>query len=150
MARKAQSLNDKQRRFVDRYVVHLNSRMAAQEAGYSPSGRADASADRLMANPLVRAAIEERLRRARDKSDLDEAYVITRLQKIAERCMTAEPVLMDGEPTGEYRFDSGGANRSLELLGKHLGMFADRLLVDDLRGKSDDELEAERARLQAR
>lgn len=29
----------------------------------------------------------------------------------------------EGNETGEYRFDSAGANRALELLGRHLGMW---------------------------
>ncbi len=41
--------------------------------------------------------------------------------------MQAEPVLdRKGAPTGEYKFDSAGANRSLELLGKELGMFGEK------------------------
>lgn len=35
----------------------------------------------------------------------------------------------DGEPTGEYQFDSKGALRALELIGKHLGMYNDKLQV---------------------
>ena len=31
------------------------------------------------------------------------------------------------EETGEYKFDSAGANRATELLGKHLGMFVDKV-----------------------
>jgi hypothetical protein len=36
-----------------------------------------------------------------------------------------------GVPTGEYKFDSAGANRSLELLGKELGMFGEKKLSRD-------------------
>ena len=36
-----------------------------------------------------------------------------------------------GEPTGEWKFDSAGANRSLELLGRHLGMFTDKFKIVD-------------------
>lgn len=47
-----------------------------------------------------------------------------------ERCSKPVPVLdMTGESIGEYAFDSKGALRALELLGKHLGMFEDRLKV---------------------
>lgn len=47
--------------------------------------------------------------------------------------MTAEPVLdREGEPTGEYRFDSSGAARGLELLGKHLQMFTDKIKVEKI------------------
>jgi hypothetical protein len=40
--------------------------------------------------------------------------------EVFERCMQHKPVLdKDGNPTGEYRFDSAGAARALELMGKH-------------------------------
>ena len=39
-------------------------------------------------------------------------------------CMQAEPVIVGGEPTGEYKFDSSGANKALELVGKHVNIQA--------------------------
>jgi len=41
--------------------------------------------------------------------------------------MQAEAVLNDdGKPIGQYSYQGSVANRSLELLGKELGMFIDR------------------------
>jgi hypothetical protein len=37
--------------------------------------------------------------------------------------MTAEPVMVMGEPTGEYKFDSAGANKATENLGKIIGVY---------------------------
>ena len=42
--------------------------------------------------------------------------------------MQAVPVLdRDGNPMGSYNFNASGANRALELMGKHLGMFIDKI-----------------------
>jgi phage terminase small subunit len=58
------------------------------------------------------------------KTGLDRQWVISRLMTVADRCMQNEEVLdKRGDPTGEYRFDSIGATRALELLGKTLNMF---------------------------
>ena len=58
------------------------------------------------------------------KTGLDREWVISRLMSVVERCMQAEPVFdKEGNPIGEYQFDSGGATRSLQLLGLQLGMF---------------------------
>ena len=54
---------------------------------------------------------------------------------------------VDGEQkdTGEFKFEHSGANKSLELLGKHLGLFTDKIEnkhTIDLSNLSDDELNA--------
>jgi hypothetical protein len=84
--------------------------------------------------PHVKARINE-LRheiteRAVEKASLDRQWVLERLMKVADRCMQAEPVVVRGEQTGEYKFDSAGANRALELLGKEMGMFVERKQID--------------------
>jgi phage terminase small subunit len=77
------------------------------------------------------------------KNGLDRGWVISRLMTVTERCMQAEPVLdKDGEPTGQYKFDSTGANRALELLGKTMRMFdaKDTSKQDEYAHLSDDEI----------
>ena len=72
--------------------------------------------------------MEERSKR----TEIDADYVLTSLKEVADRCLQATPVMVKGEggkmvKSGEYRFDSSGANRALELLGKHLKLFTDML-----------------------
>ncbi|WP_185643538.1 hypothetical protein [Burkholderia sp. Bp8990] len=88
---------------------------------------------------VLRREISERAIQA---VSLDRQWVLKRLMTVAERCMQAEPVLKNGESTGEYKFDSAGANRALELLGKELGMFVERKQVDlnPLTQMSDEDL----------
>jgi phage terminase small subunit len=98
--------------------------------------------------PLVRKRINdlcaEVAERVVESAAVSKAWVTTRLMQVAERCMQAEPVLdREGERTGEYKFDSAGANRSLELLGKEMGMFTDRKHIkieNDIETLSDAEL----------
>jgi len=81
--------------------------------------------------------------RAVEKASVDRAWVLSRLMKVADRCMQAEPVTnRQGDETGEYKFDSAGANRSLELLGKELGMFVERkqIQMNPYESLSDDDL----------
>jgi phage terminase small subunit len=96
--------------------------------------------------PHVKARIEqlrqEITERAVEKASVDRAWVLSRLKTVVNRCLQEEPVIKNGEPTGEYKFDSAGANRSLELLGKELGMFVERkqIQVNPLESLSDDDL----------
>ncbi|MEG1381852.1 MAG: terminase small subunit, partial [Ruthenibacterium sp.] len=79
----------------------------------------------------VRALQHEQAARLSVSADL----VITKLMDTLERCMAAQPVMIwDSEQgrkveSGEYQFDSKGALRALELLGKHLGMYQENVNV---------------------
>jgi phage terminase small subunit len=57
------------------------------------------------------------------KTGLDREWVISRLMQVVDRCMQAEPVLVKGEPTGEFKFDASGANAALKMLGDTMGLF---------------------------
>lgn len=98
--------------------------------------------------PWVMARVEELRKQtvamATEKTAIDKAWVLTRLSRIVERSMQAEPVLgPENVPTGEYVFNAAGANRALELIGKELGMFVDRKEIRSgpLESMSDEELE---------
>lgn len=73
-----------------------------------------------------------------------KAWVTAKLQSVVNRCMQAEPVKdAEGNPIGEYKFNAGGANKALELLGKELGMFVERREVGrtgEFTGMDEDEL----------
>lgn len=115
--------------FVDHYVAQGGDNAQAAFAKVRLSSKDPRSgAKRLMAMPLVGAAINERMKRRRELIELDEKWVLDRLRQMVERCMQAEPVRdAKGEPTGEFKFDSSGANRALELIGKHFAMFTDKI-----------------------
>jgi phage terminase small subunit len=127
------SLKPWEQAFVDHYVsnVHAPNGTKAVRAARPGLKRPDVMASKLLSRTDVRLAIEERMRRRRERIELDEKWVLERLRSIVERCMQAEPVLdRKGDPTGEYRFDSAGANRALELIGKHFAMFTDRIQAE--------------------
>jgi phage terminase small subunit len=61
---------------------------------------------------------------------IDKQWVMARLVENAERAMQAVEVKDgQGRTTGEFKYDGSVANRSLELLGKELGMFKDKAEV---------------------
>lgn len=144
----AEKLTDKQQRFIDEYLLDLNATRAAIRAGYSER-TAQEQSSRLLSNVIISARIQERKQELSIKTQLTQEWVLENLKDVVEKSMQAvevekwdyEDKCMVG--TGEYVFDSKGANRALELIGKHLGMFKDRLemsgavavkIVDDLDG----------------
>ena len=110
----------KHTKFAAEYVRKPDAERAARKAGYK-AGRGRA----LLKNPDVRQKIEEGLSDAALAAGVSRAWVISKLKEVAERCMQAQPVKVNGKETGMYVFDASGANRSLELLGKHLKVFGD-------------------------
>jgi phage terminase small subunit len=119
-------LSDKQLRFCQEYVIDHNGTQAAIRAGYSPH-TAKVQAARLLTKATILKEVGRMETKISERLDIDAIWVAKRLKEISDRCMQAEPVLVwDGKewvPSGEYRFDSAGANKSTELLGKHLGFF---------------------------
>ncbi len=127
------NLTDKQKLFCDEYLIDLNAKQAAIRSGYSEA-TAENQASRLLSNVKLKEYIKERQEKVGNKLQLDSEWVLQRLKDISDRCVQAEPVMIRDEEgkyveSGEYKFDSAGANKSTELIGKHLGMFGDKLDV---------------------
>lgn len=142
-------LTAKQERFCREYLIDLNATQAAIRAGYSKK-----TADRIGHENLNKLEIASRVKELKDKRaeelDLDAYWVLKRLKDISDRAMQAEPV-MEFDPvekkmveTGEYQFDSAGANRATELIGRHIGM------LDPTIKARISKLEAERDFIKAR
>ena len=130
--KKEASLNPKQERFVQEYIIDYNATQAAIRAGYSEK-TAGSQAHDLLKKPEIQAAVLAAQAEQRKRLAISQDWVLNRFRQISDRCIQAEPVLAydkaSGEwvHTGEYKFDSAGANRATELLGKHLGMFVDKV-----------------------
>jgi hypothetical protein len=117
-------LNDKQRLFCAEYVKDLNQTAAALRAGYSKN-RARNTASELMAKPLVQEEISRLAGKVLKNCEIDATYVLMKAKEMLERCMQDVPVMdTNGEPTGEYKFDSAGAGKALKILGDHVAVNA--------------------------
>ena len=106
-------LTPKQERFVQEYLVDLNATQAAIRAGYSKK-TADRQGHRLLKKAEIAAAVEKGREKAKERTELTVDEVIGDLREVARRCMGDD-------------FNPAGANRALELLGKHLGAFVDKV-----------------------
>lgn len=123
-------LNGRQRRFIEAYIANgQNLYKAAISAGYSER-TAPASGSRLLKNLKVRKALVMAREKTSSQAVLDAVWVLNRLRIISDRCMQVEAVFdKEGNKTGEYRFKPEPAIRATELIGRHIGMFADRLKI---------------------
>jgi phage terminase small subunit len=107
-------LSPKQERFVAEYLIDCNATDAAKRAGYSERS-AKQIGHELLLRPAIKAAVDAAQARRAEKAGITQEWVLDNLRSVATRCMV-----------GGNDFNPTGANRALELLGKHLGMFIER------------------------
>lgn len=130
-------LTDKQTAFVREYLVDLNATQAAIRAGYSER-TASRIGPQLLGKTCVREAIEKAQAKRARRVEVTQDYVLSNLVEVVERTMQRAPVLdrkggeqvTDEEGRAVWTFDAKGANRALELLGKHLGIFTDKIRAE--------------------
>lgn len=129
-------LTDKQTAFVREYLVDLNATQAAIRAGYSER-TASRIGPQLLGKTCVREAIEKAQAKRARRVEVTQDYVLSNLVEVVERTMQRVPVLdrkgeqvTDEEGRAVWTFDAKGANRALELLGKHLGIFTDKVKAE--------------------
>lgn len=123
-------LTVKQGRFCEEYIIDLNATQAAVRAGYTEKS-ARVTACKMLTNANIELKIANLMKERSELTSISAQWVLKSLKSVADRCMTVEPVMVRGdggmEESGEYKFDSSGANRSLELMGKHLKLFTDKI-----------------------
>ncbi|WP_316195368.1 MULTISPECIES: hypothetical protein [unclassified Bradyrhizobium] len=148
--------NPKHEAAAQAFAAGKTQQQAYTEAGFTYK---PANASRFFKRADVRARMQEIIAERIDverksselavrKVGLTKEWVIERLMWNAERCLRGTPVRdANGKHTGEFtgKVDAAGANRALELLGKHLGMFIDRHEIGEpgqFARMTDEELDA--------
>lgn len=139
-------LTPKQESFVREYLVDLNASAAYLRAGYK-TGNANVCGPRLLANVGIKGAIQSAMDERAKRTEITADFVLKNIVEIGQRCMQRYPVMIgkgkdreqlkelvvteDGEEVlaEVFEFDSQGALRAQELLGKHLKLFTDKTEV---------------------
>ena len=125
--RQKRKLTWRQQRFIEEYLVDLSATQAAIRAGYSAHS-AEYIGYQLLQKTPVSLAIQEAFQARSERTEISADWGLSRLRENVNRAMTAVPVFdKEGERTGEWTYQGNVANRALELLGKHLGLFPDKV-----------------------
>lgn len=151
---KMAKLTEKQQRFVDEYLIDLNATQAAIRAGYSVK-TANEQGSQNLAKLSIQQAIAEQMAERSKRTGINQDRVVLELAKIALVKMTdivdnQGRIKSDASPDDlaciesvkykESESDTGSSVerevkiasklKALELLGKHLGMWNDKLDVN--------------------
>jgi hypothetical protein len=81
----------------------------------------------LLDTPAKKAVKEIAKKAAKDaanKAELDATFVLLAAKEAFDRCMQKIPVMENGKPTGEWKFDSAGACKAIDIMAKHRGIQA--------------------------
>ena len=145
-------MNAKQTRFCEEYLIDLNATQAAIRAGYSPETAGAIGAENLKKPQIQKAiarAMADRSRRtgvnadrivmelakiafvnAADVIDADDATLKTDAAAEDLAAVQSVKVKSFGDDGVEREIKLADKIKALELLGRHLGMFNDRLRFD--------------------
>lgn len=151
-------MTKKQKRFIEEYLIDLNATQAAIRAGYSPS-TAKAIGSENLTKPDIKAQIDKAMAERSRRTGVNADRVLMELAKIAfvnaievidpKTATVKEDASSDdtaaiqsvkvktfGEDGLEREIKMADKLKALELLGKHLGMFKDKV---ELSGSLDAE-----------
>lgn len=138
MALDKYGLTVKRRRFADYYLENpSNQADAYRRAGYSGNDETcRVEASKLLNNPNIKSYIEIRQREIADKTTVTVEFIVENAKKVLERSLQEVPVVRynyetkELEETGEYQFDSKGANGALKILGDIIGAFKEKKIIE--------------------
>lgn len=162
-------MTKKQKKFIEEYLIDLNATQAAIRAGYSPDTAGSIGSENLK-KPEIRVRIEKAMAERSKRTGINQDRIIEELAKIAllnpKNLINFEEATVKEEATEEDLAaissvrvkcfptkDGEGIEReikmydkakALELLGRHLGMFKDKVEVSGLeeeKKKLDDILQ---------
>nr|DAU56385.1 MAG TPA: Terminase small subunit [Caudoviricetes sp.] len=153
------ALTEKQKRFVEEYLIDLNATQAAIRAGYSAK-TANEQGARLLVNVSIQKAISRAMTARSNRTNISQDRVVNELAKIAfmniadlidqhgnlrdnvsrDDMAGIEWIRSKGVETEngyvrETEFRVTSKLKALELLGRHLGMFTDRVELSGLQAE---------------
>lgn len=131
-------LTNRQKRFVDEYLIDLNATQAAIRSGYSAKTAKEIGAENLT-KPNVANAIQQAMDERGSRVQVTQDDVIRDLCELRDICMGRKKITVtdtvknaregtiESQDTEAICFEPVAAARTLEMLGKHLKMFTEKV-----------------------
>ncbi|WP_462391996.1 terminase small subunit [Clostridium cadaveris] len=133
-------LTEKQKIFVNEYLIDLNA-TRAYKAAYKSCKKdetARVNGSKLLTNTNIKKYIDEQLKKIEDESIADASEVMKYLTKVMRNELTEEVVVVEGEGEGcssarivKKDIPAKDRNKAAELLGKRYRLFTEKVEVDN-------------------
>lgn len=147
-------MTERDKRFAEEFLIDLNHYAAAIRAGFSPATAKDASAwirDENPKKPQLKNLVDKKIAERSRRTGITADRVLTELAKLAfvnaedvidpetarvkpdasrEDKAAIQSVTVKHGKVEEREVRLADKNRSLELLGRHLGLFKDNVKID--------------------
>lgn len=134
---KEKKLTTKEKAFAREYVKEGNATQAAKKAGYSKTSARQIGSENL-SKPYIQEVIQEKQAILAEKAQVSAEFVINNFLEILNFNKQVEEFTQgDGENVRVKKkmIDAQAALKASELLGKHLGLFVEKLQVTGKDGK---------------
>ncbi|HBI91492.1 MAG TPA: terminase small subunit [Terrisporobacter glycolicus] len=148
-------LTNKQKRFIEEYLIDLNATQAAIRAGYSPNTAQEIGSENL-SKPIIKNEIDKAIAERSRRTGINQDRVLREIAKIAfvnpsdvinfnqatvkENASDDDLAVISGVKIKSIPTDDGNIQerevklydklKALDMLGKHLGMFTDKVEVN--------------------
>jgi len=148
------NLTPKQKRFCEEYLIDLNATQAAIRAGYSKK-TANEQGARLLVNVSVQTEIQKLMKKREKRTEITQDRVLEELfylgfsnikdyvdastakgfvtfkdiEKIPDEKARAIEAIKANYKEGRIEFKLHSKTKTLEMIGRHLGMFIDKFDV---------------------
>ena len=127
-------LTEQNKLFVDYLLAdpQENATQAAIKAGYSKKS-AGSLGNQMMKRPAIRAEIQRRKAERKARMNIDQDFVVTELLDLLRMAKGDKAIISskkndDGqiEKVMKYQSNLTAANKTIEMIGRHLGVFNDK------------------------
>lgn len=144
-------LTPKEEKFVQGLFSGLSQRKAYKQA-FDSENMQDSTIDRKACELAKESKITARLKELQNEVTEKNVWTIEKLikkfEEIGEKSLDEDEVVgRNGKPTGFFKFDSGGANKAYENIGKLLGMYTEKIkhsgnigvtIIDNIEEEDED------------
>lgn len=121
-------LNNRQRAFIDEYIIDMNATQAAIRAGYSKK-TARSQGQRLLTHVDIKHELDKRMKEKEKERIMQQDEVLEFLTSIARGEITEQTLIGDGEGyqrIGDIDVSAKDRIKAAELIGKRYAMWTDK------------------------